>query len=218
VISVAKFVETLSEFTLENVFNPYRDICMVCDENDGAKVRRENLKLYLNSIMLRGVDSVWLGRDCGYRGARRTGVALTDDFHLETLKVRYKLDGIARATKGTPIRERTATEVWKILNKINDCVFLWNVFPFHPFEQHDPFSNRCHNVREFDAAREILDMTLKLIRPKKIIALGATAHFELQKLGCESIRVRHPSYGGHLEFASKINAIYSVRPADLFST
>lgn len=28
------------------------------------------------------VDAIWIGRDLGYRGGRRTGLALTDDVHM----------------------------------------------------------------------------------------------------------------------------------------
>jgi len=29
-----------------------------------------------------GSNTIWMGRDLGYRGGRRTGLALTDEAHL----------------------------------------------------------------------------------------------------------------------------------------
>jgi hypothetical protein len=95
------------------------------------------------------VECVWLGRDCGYRGGRRTGIALPDELHLDALQHHLGIDGIAKATVGSPITERTATHVWKAILEVNAKVFLWNIFPFHPFEPGNPMSNSRHTAREF---------------------------------------------------------------------
>ena len=49
---------------------------------ESAIIRRENILHYFSTAAEIGVDSIWLGRDPGYLGARRTGIAFTDEAHL----------------------------------------------------------------------------------------------------------------------------------------
>ena len=173
-----QFVDRLSYISLPDVFNPYRDSCNDHDHTDSPAIRRLNLQRYLDAVVEGGIESVWLGRDCGYRGGRRTGIALTDEFHLTTLEAQFGIAGLAKATHGGPIKERTATEVWKILREIDRRVFLWNVFPFHPFERGKPMSNRRHTSREFNECKDLLLCLLEWLQPKTIVALGIDAHKE----------------------------------------
>lgn len=206
-----EFVRQLSQVSFPDVFNPYRDRCREHDHADSPAIRRLNLKQYLDAVVECGVESVWLGRDCGYRGGRRTGIALTDEVHLTLLEAHFGIGGMKKATVGEPIKERTATEVWKILREIDQKIFLWNVFPFHPYEEGNPMSNRRHSSREFDACKELLSSLLKWLKPKRIVALGNDAHKEVLRLGFRVSAVRHPSYGGHIEFAGAIRALYEAR-------
>ena len=48
-------------------------------------------------------------------------------------------------------RERTANVIWRMLMRIDEPIFLWNVFPLHPHEPDDPMSNRRHTAKERDA-------------------------------------------------------------------
>ena len=203
-----QFVNQLSQVSFPNVFNPYRDLCGDHDHPGSPAIRRLNLERYLDAVVACGIQSVWLGRDCGYRGGRRTGIALTDEIHLKTLESQFGIGGMAKATVGGRIKERTATEVWKILREIDQKVFLWNVFPFHPFEGGKPMSNRRHTSREFNECKELLFSLLEWLKPKTIVALGIDAHKEVMKLGFKVSSVRHPSYGGHIEFAGAIRSLY----------
>ena len=202
------FVNHLSQITFNNVFNPYRDVCREYDHYESPAIRRLNLQRYLDSAVTCGVESVWLGRDCGYRGGRRTGIALTDEINLEALDHQFGINGLVKATVGQPVKERTATEVWKIIREVDAKVFLWNIFPFHPFEAGNPMSNRCHSAREFNECRDLLCCLLEWLQPKMIIAIGADAHKALCRLDFNVSSVRHPSYGGHLKFASGIRQLY----------
>jgi hypothetical protein len=203
-----QFVDQLSAIALRNVFNPYRDRCEEHDHINSFEIRRVNLKKYLDAAYDCGIESVWLGRDCGYRGGRRTGIALTDELHLSYLNSQFGIDGAEKATVGDSIKERTATEVWKIIREIDQKIFLWNVFPFHPFEEGQPMSNRRHTSKEFEECKELLTWLLGWLRPKRIVALGNDAQREVEKLGFKVHGVRHPSYGGHLEFACAIRTLY----------
>jgi Uracil DNA glycosylase superfamily len=203
------FVDRLSQVSLPNVFNPYRETCVQHDHWQSPAIRRLNLRLYLDAAIARGADSVWLGRDCGYRGARRTGIALTDEAHLETLGQHFAIGGMSKATASESVRERTATQVWNIICAVDAKVFLWNVFPFHPFESGNQMSNRRHTTREFDECKDLLLCLIELVKPKRIVALGADAHSAAARLDLQVWMVRHPSYGGHLEFAEAIRKLYS---------
>jgi len=208
VTNVNEFVDKLSSISLPNVFNPYRDVCEVADHSESAAIRRRNLTCYCEAMHSRNARMLWLGRDLGYRGGRRTGIALTDEFHLDVLIRTYRLDGVAKATVGPEVKkERTATEVWKLLTAIQKPVFLWNVFPFHPFDADKPFTNRRHTRREFDLCADILIHLITLLRPTVIIVLGADAETAVSRLGIPCQRVRHPSYGGQTEFARAIRRI-----------
>jgi Uracil DNA glycosylase superfamily len=207
-MNVGVFVTQLSQISLPNVFNPYRDSCCEHDHSESAAIRRLNLQLYLETAIACGADSVWLGRDCGYRGARRTGIALTDEKHLEILERHFGIGGLLKATVGPSIKERTATEVWKVIREVNARVFLWNVFPFHPFEAGSPMSNRRHTTREFNECTGLLICLLELVKPKRIVALGADAHNGALRLGLQVSPVRHPSYGGQIEFADAMRELY----------
>jgi hypothetical protein len=207
-MNVSTFVNQLSLISLPNVFNPYRDLCCEHDHSGSPTIRRLNLELYLETAIVSEVDSVWLGRDCGYRGARRTGIALTDEIHLETLQRHFGIGGIVKATAGESLKERTATEVWKVIREVNAMVFLWNIFPFHPFESGNNMSNRRHTTREFEVCKDLLLCLLELVKPKRIVVLGADAHNATRRLDLTVCAVRHPSYGGQTEFADAIRKLY----------
>lgn len=207
------FVNALAELRFENTFNPYADACPDHDRNGAAEIRRHNLKLVLEAALAGGVDSVWIGRDLGHRGGRRTGLALTDEFQLAAHASLYGTLPLTRATRGPAVAERTATIVWQVLRDINRPVFLWNVFPLHPHEPSAPLSNRCHTRAERHACLPLLRWLLEALQPKTVVAIGRDAQLALEDLGVVSEKVRHPSYGGQTEFLDTIYSRYGlVRP------
>src|SRR5438045_3471112 len=112
-MTVDVFVEQLSGITLSGVFNPYRDVCSTCDSANSPKIRKQNVSLFLQTMIDKGARSLWLGRDLGYLGGRRTGIPLTDEFHLPVLSSSFGIAGIAKATIDIdPKKERTAAAVW----------------------------------------------------------------------------------------------------------
>jgi hypothetical protein len=202
------FVDRLSQLSLPNVFNPYRDSCSEHDHSESPAIRRLNLQIYLEAAIASKADSVWLGRDCGYRGARRTGIALTDEVQLETLGRHFGIGGIVKATAGECLKERTATEVWKVIREVGAMVFLWNIFPFHPFESGNHMSNRRPTICEFEECKDLLLCLLELVKPSRIVVLGADARNATTRLDLRVSAVRHPSYGGQTEFAAAIRHLY----------
>src|SRR3546814_13522005 len=130
------------------------------------------------------VDAVWIGRDLGYRGGQRTGLALTDDIHVDQHAQRWSVRA-ERQTVGEAVAERTAAVIWGMLDQIEQPVFLWNVFPLHPHEAGSPLSNCQHNARERQAGEEILNLHLRPLQHRRVLATGN------EELGTPTIRA-HP--------------------------
>jgi uracil-DNA glycosylase len=206
--TAAKFVGALRELSFDNAFNPYSDLCAVYDRASAPTKRCAALYGILSAAAAGGVHSVWIGRDLGYRGGRRTGLALTDDAHVQVHAARW---GIRTApfTKGRLIKERTATLVWKVLDAIDLPIFLWNIFPLHPHEPDRPFTNRTHCVSERAVGEDLLSELLSLLHPERVVALGGDAARSVERIApTATVRVRHPSYGGQPEFLKQTADIY----------
>jgi hypothetical protein len=205
-----EFVRALACIRFENVFNPYADECPICDLAEAAMVRRRNLELVLTAALSAAVDSIWIARDLGYRGGRRTGLALTDDVHLCCHSELFGTPPLARATTGPAVAERTAAVIWRSLRLISRPVFLWNVFPLHPHEPNEPMSNRCHTRAERDGCTPLLLWLLQALNSKDIVAIGRDSQAALASLGVHAINVRHPSFGGQTQFLTDLAAHYGV--------
>ena len=204
------FVDELSAVRLSDTFNPYQDHCPLHDQPDAAQRRRRNLQRCLEAALDAKADTIWVARDLGYRGGRRTGIPLTDEVHLDDAATLFGGIELERATKGKAVSERTATVTWRLLTEIGRPVALWNVFPFHPHDLNDPMSNRCHRKAEREATWSFLTALLEMIRPKVLIAIGRDAGTALEPLGLRIETVRHPSYGGQADFIAGIRSIYAL--------
>jgi uracil-DNA glycosylase len=209
-VTPSRFVASLAEMRLPSVFNPYADYCNVCDRADAAKLRKKNLLLFLEAALESKVDTIWVARDLGYRGGRRTGVPLTDEIHLDA--VGQLLGGLSlkQATRGPAMAERTAAVVWKVLSAIGQPAVLWNVFPFHPHETNDPFSNRCHTAGERKQTLPLLQGLISMFKPQRLVAIGRDAQLALADMQLPIVTVRHPSYGGQNEFMASLYELYGV--------
>ena len=207
--SIDSFVARVSQLRFDNAFNPYSDSCPVYDRADAPEIRRANLRLWLEAARRGGVTSVWVARDFGYRGGRRTGLALTDEASLASCASLLGVAGFSRATNGEAVSERTATTIWRTLQNLGQRVFLWNVVPVHPHEPGKPMSNRCHTAAERHACAGLLRWVVEELDPKVVVALGRDASGALSDMELRHSPVRHPSYGGVSDFIAGIERIYS---------
>lgn len=130
-MKIHPFVDAVASLQFDDCFNPYSDRCEVHDRRDAPRRRSVALSAMLRRAIEEPVDAIWIGRDLGYRGGRRTGLALTDDVHLSQHGRRWNLDLVAeRPTIGSAVAERTAAVIWGMLEHIDARIFLWNVFLF----------------------------------------------------------------------------------------
>ncbi len=212
----AGFVETLRELDFSDTFNPYSDRCVVHDYDDAPRRRCDALLSILQAATKSNIDSLWIGRDLGYRGGRRTGLALTDDVHMFTHAERWGAS-IEKPTKGEAVAERTAAIIWSVLNQMDTAVFLWNVFPLHPHESFSPFSNRAHNSRERRTGEELLFELILLLKPRRLVPIGKDAASVARRLSGshEIFQIRHPSYGGQNEFLCQTHELYGFPLQDV---
>ena len=110
------------------------------------------------------------------------------------------------------MRERTATVVWEMLEQIDKHIFLWNLFPLHPFPRDDEFRNRAHRAIERDAGVELLRRLVPLLRPRRVVAIGKDSARALRSgvVGIDVRDVRHPSYGGESLFREQVASLYGL--------
>lgn len=204
------FVSALASLSMPGVFNPYRDKCAIHDLADAPRVRRVNLATYLEAIEAIGVDTIWMGRDLGYRGGRRTGLALTDEQNLLGLANAYPGSRPKKATRGPVVAERTAAEIWALVYKLKHPPLLWNVFPFHPHEPDEPMTNRRFTARELANVTELNSELIRGLGIKRIICIGQDAAGYAESFGVRTAVVRHPSYGGVKEFRKGMQQLYGI--------
>jgi len=209
-VTPSDFVAALANVRLPAVFNPYADCCKVHDRADAARLRKKNLEAFLQAALANRIATIWVARDLGYRGGRRTGVPLTDEVHLDFVGRLLGGTQLQRATRGPVVAERTAAVVWKVLVRIGQPVLLWNVFPFHPHEPNDPFSNRCHTSAERQISLPLLEALIEMFQPQRLVAIGRDAQIALKNIGIPVTTVRHPSYGGQSEFIAGLYQLYGI--------
>lgn len=212
-MTLAGIVEELASIRLPGVFNPYSDRCEAFDRPDAASIRRANLNAFLEAVERSGTDTVWMGRDLGYRGGRRTGLALTDEAHLPEFAAVYGAP-VRRATIGTPVAERTAAEIWSVVARLPTPPFLWNVFPLHPHELGEAMTNRRFTARELAQVHNVNHRLLAALGVRRIVAIGQDAAHYSSAFGVEVSCVRHPSYGGVRDFRAGIDLLHPEAPAE----
>ena len=205
------FVSKVRELKFPNTFNPYVERCEQYDKPYAPEIRAGVLLNILQAAGKVDIDSIWIGRDLGHRGGRRTGLALTDDFRFSVHTKRWGVE-VDRPTVGPLVRERTATVVWEMLEQIDKHIFLWNLFPLHPFPEDNEFKNRAHRAIERDAGVELLLRLVSLLRPRRIVAIGKDSARALRNRLVEiDVRdVRHPSYGGESMFREQVASLYGL--------
>jgi hypothetical protein len=189
-----------------SAFNQYRDVDLELDIPNGAAVRRRNLGHYLETFA--DARFVLVGEAAGYAGCRFSGIPFTCEAQLVGAEplgwVRGK-DVARSSTRETLWVERSARIVWQALGERADCV-LWNAFPWHPFGQAGPLSNRAPG-RDLSDGLEVLRCLLASFPSARPYAIGRVAQRALESIGVSAPYIRHPSHGGKRKFMAGVAAL-----------
>lgn len=210
---IESFIALSGRIHFPNAFNPYADTCPQHDKPDAVEIRRANLRAILRAVGDAPVDELWVALEPTHKGARRTGLAMTDGRHLGTHAARWSATGVHRATCTPDPGENTAGHVWKALAPLPGRIFLWNAVFLHTHYAEDIFKDRNHDKAERDACQNVLKMLVKMLQPKQIVAIGLAAQQALDDAKLPSVRVRHPSTGGQNDFRDNIRALHREAPA-----
>jgi len=202
-------IEQLAEFTVPNVFNPWRDVDPL-DIGSGELHRRLRLGRHFNvrpKLLL-------IGEAPGYQGCHFSGVPFTNEkLILDGAIPRVHTSG--RLTKRErPWCEPSATIVWRTLHDLDlaDEVVLWNAFAWHPHKPGNPMSNRAPTPAELRAGKPVLMAVLEYFAGVPVVPVGRVAENTLSKMGIKTLpAVRHPSMGGANEFRSGLSYIVAER-------
>ncbi len=207
--TIEKFIARLRRAELpDGAFNLYAHNHPEHDARAGAAKRRENLRRYLKALPEPRFALVGL---CpGYRGARFTGIAFTDEVHLcwpGTLFDRT-------SARAEPWRERSASCVMDVIGGRTDIV-CWNVVPWHCHEIGNPLSNTDPGTGLLELGVGELEFFLSRLAPHaQVIAVGQLARDTIDRFAgrlaaarrsvgaqhAAPLHVRHPVHGGEAEF------------------
>jgi len=201
-----RLFELLVVYCTTGTFNQYRDIHPELDRPDGAAVRCHNLRCYLEAFA--GACFVLVGEAAGYAGCRFSGIPFTCEAQLvgpERLGWTLDKDLARSSTAETLWVERSARIVWEALGDRGDCV-LWNAFPWHPFDEAAPLSNRPPG-KDLDDGLEVLRCFLSLFPSARPYAIGRVAQRALEAIGVQATYIRHPSHGGKRKFVAGVAAL-----------
>jgi uracil-DNA glycosylase len=176
-------------------------------------IRRRNLRLYLTELDAIGPRMLLIGEAPSYRGGRLTGIP----FVSETVMLGGVGDiilgadrGYRKATRGPRLStEASATMVWSTIREIAPLPALWNAFPFHPFHDGEPNSNRVPTSSELAIGAPFIEWMLRLFPIETVVAIGNQASTSMTRLEIAHERVRHPSQGGKTLFVAGINRLTS---------
>lgn len=207
------FIHEVSNQDFKNSFNPYKDTCENFDTQNSCKVRKKNLEKYLNYFSKLDSIDLWIGRDLGYKGGRRTGIPFTSENNIETLNLKLGLDLKVVSKNKIISSEVSANTIWEIFSDLPNNIIFWNIYPFHPHETNNQLSNRKFNREEEIFGLKILYSLITSLKIKRIICIGNDSANSLKKIKIADIpieNVRHPSYGGVTIFKNQMKNLYQI--------
>ncbi|HEX6161640.1 MAG TPA: uracil-DNA glycosylase [Thermoanaerobaculia bacterium] len=177
-------------------------------------IRRRNLRLYLEQLAAIGPRMLLIGEAVSHRGGRLTGIAFVSETVMlagvDTANGRIlgADHGYRKATGGPRLStEASATMVWGTIRTIDPLPLLWNAFPFHPFHEGEPESNRVPSAAELLTGQRFIEQLTSLFHFDQIVAIGNQAALSLTRLAIPHTKVRHPSMGGKNEFIAQMASL-----------
>ena len=214
---IDRFISQLGRVELSPLaFNQYS---LRGESASANRIRRSNLKLYLETMLALQPKMILVGEAPSHRGARLTGLAFVSEtvlLHGVPTAPELPIFGAARGYAKSKETERLSTEasasmVWETVGRMSPPPLLWNAFPFHPFKEGNRFSNRMPTRGELEIGRPLLRSLIELFDVETIVAVGNHAAHSLTILGIEHELVRHPSMGGKKQFVAGMEKLSGWR-------
>lgn len=189
-----------------DTFNPYQPATLY------GRARLANLHNFLTQRQTS--DTLLLMEAPGYRGCRITGVPVTSRRVMSSPLLHGGLftpmpDEHVEPEFRPYLSEQSATIVWQTLAELNAAPLLWNAFPFHPHPPAQPAANRTPRAAEVQAGLAYLQMLLRGVNVRRVIAVGNVAARALAHLGIDHTPIRHPAQGGKNDFVRGLHAALS---------
>lgn len=186
-------------FTVESsrvLFNQYSDVDRLLDHPDASKIRRDNLRNYIES--LQKPEILLAGEAPGPWGGRFTGIPFTGEKPLISGELPFS--GKKSSLQEKPYSEYSGNIFWKTLLPYFQKFFIWNVVPLHPHKEGLPLSIRNPTKKEIVLFAGALHAVEEIMQPRTTIAIGRKAETALGLLGIAHAYVRHPSQSGATGF------------------
>jgi len=200
--SIEKLLKELSKReSSATVFNPYRDPGQL-----------NNLREYLNYLVLNPFPVMLVGESPGYKGCRLTGIPFTSGFVVRNSPHRMFEEIGKKIVLEKEVSEATGTIMWKYLGRDKPVPILWNSYPFHPFRRRKPESNRKPTSPEVQEGIVYVKMIYEIFKPQIICSIGRVGEGILKETfpEMEIHYIRHPSRGGKSEFMSGMDSVFQI--------
>lgn len=202
-MSIKNFVETLkNQDVSSSSYNQFKN-----------SIIENNIKKYLTEMKGLNPKILCIGEAAGYNGCRLTGIAFTSEYIMmrENHCIFGRSKGYNTIHDNDKLqKEISATIVWDLLNTNQTYPLLWNAYPFHPFKNGNPNSNRTPNATEIQQGKLYIERLFdEFNNISCVIAIGKKAEKSLRdmNLGIDTKTVRHPSNGGKNDFVSGMQNI-----------
>ncbi len=209
--AVDRLLETLTQYSAPNVFNPWRDDDPMDALPGGAERRIERLRAHFECEPV----ALLIGEAPGYQGCHFSGIPFTNEKLIMAGAV-PRVSSVFRLTAREPAwSEPSATIVWGALRELGvaERAVLWNAFAWHPHKPGVPLSNRRPTPQEVRSGLPALKAVIAKFAGAPIVAVGRVAEATLAQLGIPiAATVRHPAMGGATEFRAGMNAFLRGRP------
>jgi uracil-DNA glycosylase len=179
------------------LWNPYRDADPHLERPDGPQLRRDNLRVWLQSYS-QPPEVLLVGEAPGWRGARFSGVPFTSEAQLAGANLPFQ--GRPTSLSRQPYSEISATLMWGSIRCHHPRCLAWNAVPLHPYPEGKPLANRRPAEEELVQFAPFLARVSEALGNLQVVAVGRSALAALALAGVDAYPIRHPAHGGAREF------------------
>lgn len=196
---------------LREALNPHLNpdnVEALYDYSDEGERRWQNLSSYLGYMEVEQPDLLMVGEAPGYRGSSVSGVPFLSEYTIRkrqnaALRLPFYQYAPAPSESSWGGYEATSTFMWDTIDAVNPpkLPFLWAIFPNHPYESGNSYTNRRPNAQEITDYISIIRKIAGYYAIGTIVAIGNVAYDTLVKTTSSPIvKLRHPARGGAQRF------------------